>query len=107
LLIGNSSSGIIESPSFKVPVINIGNRQRGRLRSGNVIDAAFDKAEIENAIKKVISDKKFRNSLKNMKNPYGDGFASDRILEILKKLKSKEELINKNFFDIKYHLNEK
>lgn len=107
LLIGNSSSGIIESPSFKVPVINTGSRQKGRLRSKNILDTGFDVTEIINAIKKVLSDKKFKSEIKKLKNPYGDGSASDRILDILKKLKSKEELINKNFFDIKFHLDEK
>ncbi|MCX6165016.1 MAG: UDP-N-acetylglucosamine 2-epimerase [Ignavibacteriae bacterium] len=102
LLIGNSSSGIIESPSFKIPVINVGNRQRGRMRPKNILDVGFNKQKIKNSLKIILTDKKFIDSIKKIKNPYGDGFASDKILDILKKLKSKKELINKTFFDINF-----
>jgi GDP/UDP-N,N'-diacetylbacillosamine 2-epimerase (hydrolysing) len=102
LLIGNSSSGIIESPSFKIPVINVGNRQRGRMRSKNILDVDFSIQGIKKAIKKSLTDKKFKDSIKRIKNPYGDGFSSDKILDVLKKLKSKSKLINKTFFDINF-----
>lgn len=102
LLIGNSSSGIIESPSYKIPVINVGSRQRGRMRSKNILDVDFSVQGIKKAIKKSLTDKKFKDSIKRIKNPYGDGFSSDKILDILKKLKGKGDLINKTFFDINF-----
>jgi len=94
-LIGNSSSGIVEAPSFKLPVINIGNRQKGRERSINVIDVPHDKNMIIKAIKKALFDKKFREQLKKCKNPYGDGHASERIVKILSSIKLGNRLLQK------------
>ena len=74
-MIGNSSSGIIEAASFELPVVNIGNRQRGRTRGRNVIDVATDRASIADGLSKAESDA-FRKSLAGMENPYGDGKAS-------------------------------
>jgi GDP/UDP-N,N'-diacetylbacillosamine 2-epimerase (hydrolysing) len=99
LLIGNSSSGIIEAASFKTPVVNIGNRQVGRLRSGNVIDVEYSNEKIVKAIDKVFGDQKYGNVLKSLKNPYGDGKTSDKIFKILPTLTNKEEILNKTFFD--------
>lgn len=100
-LIGNSSSGIIEAPSFKIPVINAGRRQRGRLRAKNIIDVGFNYESILTAIKKVVNKGSFEKKLKVTKNPYGDGNASDRIIKVIKTYKRKTELINKIFSDIK------
>ncbi|HFP7737477.1 TPA: UDP-N-acetylglucosamine 2-epimerase, partial [Campylobacter lari] len=81
-VIGNSSSGIVEAPSFKVATINIGDRQKGRIRTKSIIDVAPKKNEILNAIKIVLS-KKFQNELQSVKSPYGNGKASCKTKEIL------------------------
>ena len=86
LLIGNSSCGIREAPSFKLPAINIGSRQNKRLRAKNVIDVDYKISEINDAINYALNNKKFKKILKNVKNPYGDGNASDKIVRILKNL---------------------
>ncbi len=95
VMIGNSSSGIIETPSFHLPVVNIGTRQKGRERAGNVIDVDYRKDQIKKAIKKAIYDKMFRESLKKCKNPYGDGKAGIRIANILSKIKIDDKLLQK------------
>ncbi|MEW6679861.1 MAG: UDP-N-acetylglucosamine 2-epimerase [bacterium] len=94
-LIGNSSSGIIEAPSFKIPVINIGVRQNGRERSTNVIDVPHDKDAIVKAIKKALYDKKFLAQVKRCKNPYGDGHASEQIVKVLSTIKLDKKLLQK------------
>jgi GDP/UDP-N,N'-diacetylbacillosamine 2-epimerase (hydrolysing) len=93
-LIGNSSSGIIEAASFHVPVLNIGNRQKGRERSGNVVDVTTDLEGIEKGIKQVLSEP-FRQSVSKVSNVYGDGKASGRIIEIIKKLTIDDTILNK------------
>jgi len=95
VLIGNSSSGIIEAPSFKVPVVNIGIRQEGRERSTNVIDVLHEKDVIFKAIKKALYDKKFKAQLKRCENPYGNGHASERIVKVLSSIKLDERLLQK------------
>lgn len=94
-MIGNSSSGIIEAASFKLPVINIGTRQQGRLRACNVIDVGYEKEEILNGINKALYDEEYRKELKSCINPYGDGRAGERISEHLEKIKITRELIQK------------
>ena len=88
VLMGNSSSGIIEAASFGLPVLNIGDRQQGRLRSGNVIDVSYDAQQITKALGKILADKQVRSRLRKAKNLYGDGHASERIVKILGKLSS-------------------
>ena len=95
-LIGNSSSGIIESSSFKLPVINIGTRQSGREKAENVIDVDYDSNEILNALKYIKTDE-YQNILKECINPYGDGKACERICKILKDI---EIDLDKKFFEI-------
>jgi len=95
VMVGNSSSGIIEAPSFKLPVVNIGIRQKGRERSTNIIDVTHNKNAIKNAIKKAIYDKKFREQVSRCRNPYGDGHASERIVEVLKNIKIDKNLLQK------------
>jgi UDP-hydrolysing UDP-N-acetyl-D-glucosamine 2-epimerase len=95
VLIGNSSSGIIEAPSFKIPVVNIGIRQQGRERSTNVIDVDHNKEQILLAIKKALYDEDFKRQVKNCKNPYGDGHASERIVKILSEIKIDRKLLQK------------
>lgn len=94
VMLGNSSSGIIESPSFKLPFVNIGKRQEGRERANNVIDVGYDKEAIKSAIKKALSAG-FKNKLKKCRNPYGDGLASQRIVKILERLQIDDELLQK------------
>jgi len=95
VMIGNSSSGIIEAPSFKLPVVNIGTRQEGRERANNIIDTGYEKEEIKKSIKKALYDEKFINRIKRCKNPYGDGKSGKRIAEILSKIKINKKLIQK------------
>jgi UDP-N-acetylglucosamine 2-epimerase (non-hydrolysing)/GDP/UDP-N,N'-diacetylbacillosamine 2-epimerase (hydrolysing) len=85
-LVGNSSSGIIETPFLKIPSVNIGTRQQGRLKSLSVIDVTYDKNEIKKAIKKAIFDKNFRNNVKKSTSPYGDGNSASKIIKILENL---------------------
>ncbi|MGC2729189.1 MAG: UDP-N-acetylglucosamine 2-epimerase [Candidatus Sulfotelmatobacter sp.] len=82
LLVGNSSSGIMETPSLALPTVNVGLRQGGRERAKNVLDAKADKQSILEKIEKARSNS-FKSSLEGMTNPYGDGHAAERIVEIL------------------------
>ena len=95
VMVGNSSSGIVEAPSFHLPVINIGSRQEGRERAGNVIDVGYSKNGIINAIQKALYDKKFKAKVKKCKSPYGDGKASQRIVKILNEIKINKKLLQK------------
>jgi UDP-N-acetylglucosamine 2-epimerase (non-hydrolysing)/GDP/UDP-N,N'-diacetylbacillosamine 2-epimerase (hydrolysing) len=82
LLVGNSSSGIMESASFSLPTVNVGLRQQGRERPRNVLDADADPHSILHAIDRARTNE-FRESLSGMINPYGDGFASETIVRVL------------------------
>ena len=96
-MVGNSSSGIIEAASFELPVVNIGNRQSGRLRAKNVIDVGYARTEIVQGIKKALSAE-FKAGLSDLMNPYGDGAAADRIIGKLRELKLDGELLHKRFY---------
>jgi len=94
-IVGNSSSGIIEAPTFKVPCVNVGRRQNKRLRAKNVIDIlTYDKDKIAKAINKAISIK-FKKSINNIKNSYGDGKSSNKIVEHLLNTKIDKDLFFK------------
>ena len=97
-VIGNSSSGIIEAPSFKVPAINIGKRQEGRVRAESVIDCKPTRESIQGALKKIKSVQ-FRKRLSEVSNPYGNGGASVKVLRKLKSVEL-EGLRYKRFYDI-------
>jgi UDP-hydrolysing UDP-N-acetyl-D-glucosamine 2-epimerase len=101
VLVGNSSSGIMEAASFALPTVNVGLRQQGRERARNVIDAAPDAASILAAIAKAKSVE-FRRSLEGMSNPYGEGVASEKIVEVLTTIPLGEELLMKRHvaFDV-------
>ncbi len=87
IMVGNSSSGIIEAPSFELPVVNIGDRQKGRIKAKNVIDIPVcEKSNIKDAISRAIS-KGFIYSLSGVENPYGNGDTSRKIVEVLKTVK--------------------
>ena len=94
-IVGNSSSGLLEAPSFGIPAVNIGRRQNNRVQGINVINANFVKRECIEAIEKAISPE-FRASISGCVNPYGDGRSSERILQILKNTPVDKKLLIKN-----------
>lgn len=95
VMIGNSSSGIIEAPSFRVPVVNVGSRQWGRERAENVVDVDHDRRAITGAVRFVLHDKDFRRRLAQCSNPYGDGRAAERIAQILARPYQRHRLLRK------------
>ena len=95
---GNSSSGIIEAASFRLPVVNVGVRQRGRVRGANVIDAACEREAIARALLTARSAA-FRDGLAGLRNPYGDGHAASAILRTLKEIPLDDTLVMKRFHD--------
>jgi UDP-hydrolysing UDP-N-acetyl-D-glucosamine 2-epimerase len=99
VMVGNSSSGLIEAPSFGLPVVNVGDRQRGRLRAANVIDVAADRAAIAGAIRSAL-DPAFRHRLAGLVNPYGDGHAAPRIARVLREVELGPRLTRKRFVDV-------
>ena len=94
LFIGNSSSGIMETPSLKLPAVNVGVRQAGRERARNVLDAEPTVESILREVKRALSHA-FRASLEGMTNPYGDGHAGERIAELLTKIPLGDKLFIK------------
>ena len=94
VLVGNSSSGIMESASFALPTVNVGLRQQGRERARNVLDAAPDIGSILQAIATARSAE-FRGALLGMTNPYGEGFASEKIVQVLTTVPLSQELLMK------------
>ncbi|MDP2167700.1 MAG: UDP-N-acetylglucosamine 2-epimerase [Thermodesulfovibrionales bacterium] len=99
-VVGNSSSGIIEAPSLGVPTVNIGERQRGRVRAESVMDCKPEAEAIALAIKKAFSGG-MRELAARMKNPYGGGTTAKKIAGILRRVKLGEKLIMKRFYNIK------
>lgn len=97
-LVGNSSSGIHETPTFKIPAVNIGNRQMGRERAANVIDVKNNKKDIEAGITKALYDDEFRSYVKTIVNPYGVGNSAGQIVKILKEVSFKGK-IQKIFYE--------
>ena len=95
--VGNSSSGLIEVPSFKKGTINIGDRQRGRIKADSVIDCQPNKVSILDAIDKLYSEA-FQNMLTTVTNPYGDGGAAKRVVEVLRQV-SLGDILKKRFYD--------
>jgi len=98
VVIGNSSSGLIEVPSFKKPTVNIGDRQQGRIESKSVISCNPEKKSILEAINIALSED-FQNQLPNIKNPYGEGNPSIKILETILS-KSVHNILKKKFYNI-------
>jgi GDP/UDP-N,N'-diacetylbacillosamine 2-epimerase (hydrolysing) len=94
-LVGNSSSGLLEAPTFRIPVVNIGNRQRGRPQALNIVNASYDPADIERAIRFVLSDAKFRDACSRAVNPFGDGKSAERIVGILRDIRIDDALLDK------------
>jgi len=107
MVIGNSSSGLIEAPSFGIPTINIGDRQKGRIQADSVINCEPIKDDITKAINLALSEE-FVQKAKKTVNPYGNGDTSDKIVEVIKDylLNDKIEL-KKKFYDCEVKINEK
>ncbi|MGY0399600.1 MAG: UDP-N-acetylglucosamine 2-epimerase [Ostreibacterium sp.] len=97
-VVGNSSSGLAEAPSFQIGTIDIGDRQKGRIKADSVIDCLPVESSITNALAKLYSFD-FQNKLQQVKNPYGDGFASESIIQIIKKIMT-TKMLKKIFYDI-------
>jgi UDP-N-acetylglucosamine 2-epimerase (non-hydrolysing)/GDP/UDP-N,N'-diacetylbacillosamine 2-epimerase (hydrolysing) len=93
-LVGNSSSGLYEAPSLRKPAVNIGDRQKGRLRAASVIDCAPDAGAIERAIRDALV-----LDCSAVKNPYGDGNSAPRIVAVLKSIEDPRRLVRKEFVD--------
>ena len=97
-VVGNSSSGLIEAPSFNIGTINIGDRQRGRVRSESVIDSDFTHESLKSAFRK-LNSKKFIEKIKYLKNPYDAGATSKNIVRIIAE-SSFDNLLKKKFYDV-------
>lgn len=97
-VVGNSSSGLLEVPSFKIPTINIGDRQKGRIKAESVIDCLSTKGSIQGAITKCYS-KEFQDIVSNVQNPYGSGSAS---VQIIKRIRNFDltNILKKSFYDV-------
>jgi UDP-hydrolysing UDP-N-acetyl-D-glucosamine 2-epimerase len=93
-MVGNSSSGLIEAPSFALPVVNVGSRQRGRLRGGNVVDVAPSRDDIVRGIRTALAPD-LRRRLDGLPNPYGDGRAASRIVTVLREVVLDARLVKK------------
>jgi len=98
-MVGNSSSGIVESGSFGLPVVNIGTRQHGRMRGPNIIDTGYARRDVLAGIQKAC-DPTFRASLQDMSNPYDSGGSAATIVDALKAINLDDELIVKRFHDM-------
>lgn len=98
-MVGNSSSGLGEAPSFKIGTINIGDRQKGRIKATSVIDCEPNETSIQEAFSKLYS-KEFQETLKTTLNPYGDGCASKKIIEVIKNT-NLDDILKKSFYDLK------
>jgi GDP/UDP-N,N'-diacetylbacillosamine 2-epimerase (hydrolysing) len=96
-IVGNSSSGVIEAPSFAKGTVNIGDRQRGRLKAESVIDCSPDRRSIAAALRRLYSPA-FQSTLKIASNPYGEGGASERIVEVLRNFPL-DLVLKKSFYD--------
>lgn len=94
-VVGNSSSGLYEAPSFKVPTVNIGSRQKGRLQAASVLNCPIEAQAISQTINKA-----FDLDCSGVMNPYGDGESSARIIAMLKNICAPRQLLQKHFFDM-------
>lgn len=98
-MVGNSSSALIEAPTFALPAVNVGIRQRGRVRGANVIDVEAGREEIAAGIRRAL-DPAFRAGLRGLANPYGDGHSAPRIARVLREVELGPRLLRKRFVDL-------
>lgn len=104
MVIGNSSSGIVEAPSFHIPTVNIGDRQKGRLQAESVINCATDADAIEEAMHKAMGSR-MREIAAKAVNPYGQGNTSEQVVSAIKKTLFKDGIqLKKSFFDVDFHI---
>ncbi len=104
VMVGNSSSGVVESASFKLPVVNIGDRQKGRLRPANIIDVPCRYSDICRGIRKALTPQ-FRRSIDRLHNPYARlkaGTISPRIKDVLRKIDLRPEVLKKSFYNMSF-----
>lgn len=101
-VVGNSSSGIAEAPTFKIGTINIGDRQRGRIKADGVIDCEPSTESILIAIRKLYS-KELQDQLKNVKNPYGEGGATEKLKKVVKET-DLTAILKKEFYDLDFEI---
>lgn len=99
MAIGNSSSGLLEVPSFKIPTVNIGDRQKGRLKAASVIDCGPKAEEISRSIERAQTIE-FREICETVTNPYGDGDTSEKVVNAIETMMSSEIDLKKKFYDI-------
>ena len=97
VVVGNSSSGIVEVPSLKTATVNIGDRQKGRLRADSIIDCEPITENIKESIQQA-----FKLDCSTVVNPYGDGNTTERVLKVLREINHPERLIKKHFYDIDF-----
>lgn len=100
LMLGNSSSGIVESASFKLPVVNIGTRQDGKIKPSNIINTDYKLKNILKAIRHC-RKKSFLNKINNLRNPYKSRLSPKKIVNIILNLKANDKLLRKKFIDLK------
>lgn len=101
MVIGNSSSGIMETPSFRVPTVNIGDRQRGRIQAKNIINCPPEEEAVREAMEKALSDD-FREYITDTVNPYGDGIVTPKIVEQIERFLERGIDLKKSFYDIDF-----
>ena len=97
LVVGNSSSGLAEVPTFKTPTINVGDRQKGRLRAKSVIDCLPISQNISFAIQKALSNE-FQDTLHHCSNPYGEGGSSEKVVRLIESIDPIDN-VKKEFYD--------
>ena len=97
-VVGNSSSGLLEAPSFEIATINIGDRQKGRIKADSVIDCLPNKESIDDALNKIYSDD-FKDIVSIVKNPYDSGNTSKKIVKKIKNI-DLNNVLKKTFFDL-------
>ncbi len=103
-VLGNSSSGIVEAPAFQIPTVNIGNRQKGRLRSESILDCGESAEEIIKTVKQALSPE-FQRVCQNARNHYGDGHAAERIADKVVEVLEEGIDIRKSFYRMKEEIN--
>ena len=99
-MIGNSSSGIVEAASFKMPVVNIGNRQKGKVFPENVIQTSYKREDIKKSINSISEYDIYQKKLKNLKNPYEKNITTKEIANLIANLKINNKLTIKKFIDL-------
>ena len=95
VLLGNSSMGVLEAPLVKLPVVNVGFRQKDRQNAGNILFVTCKKNKIIKAIKKSLYNKKYLKKIRSLKNPYGVYGAPEKVVKILSKISINDKLISK------------